>query len=57
MRWILEIFILSLKILFEKEESSNTDNSTEDIENEIKEAIQQKEEEIEFKPSEGKIAF
>ena len=57
MRWILEIFILSLKILFEKEESSNTDNSTEDIENEIKEAIQQKEEEIEFKASEGKIAF
>ena len=56
MRWILDIFILSWKILYEKD-SSNTDNSTEDIENEIKEAIQQKEEEIEFQPSEGKIAF
>ena len=52
----MDIFTLSLKILYEKD-SSNTDNSTEDIENEIKEAIQQKEEEIEFKASEGKIEF
>ncbi len=39
-----------------KKESSNTDKDdfTEDIENEIKEAIQQKEQEKEFKPKEGK---